>query len=60
MLILSVIPAKAGIQDSSEFTGFPIWPALDYDRWLGMTERYHKTKNSRKGVFVFALSGYSD
>ena len=33
-----VIPAKAGIQDLSDFTGFPVGSALDYDRGMGMTE----------------------
>ena len=47
LLPISVIPArfakasarraKAGIQHSSYSTGFPVGPALDYDRGLGMT-----------------------
>src|SRR3990170_592449 len=37
LLPISVIPAKAGIQRSSYSTGFPVGPALDYDRGLGMT-----------------------
>jgi len=39
----SVIPAKAGIQ-----TGFPIGPALDYDRGLGMTDKNKKSKDRVK------------